>query len=49
MTDMIKVIIADDHAILTKGIKMFVEQTDDIEVIAEAKDGEDKKAAEEKK
>jgi two-component system invasion response regulator UvrY len=41
MTDMIKVIIADDHAILTKGIKMFVEQTDDIEVIAEAKDGEE--------
>lgn len=38
---MIKVIIADDHAILTKGIKMFVENTDDIKVIGEAKDGEE--------
>ena len=38
---MIKVIIADDHAILTKGIKMFVEHTDDIQVIGEAKDGEE--------
>ncbi len=36
---MIKVIIADDHAILTKGIRMYMENVEDIDIIGEAKDG----------
>ncbi|MCT4623055.1 MAG: response regulator transcription factor [Schleiferiaceae bacterium] len=36
---MIKVIIADDHAILTKGVKMFIENINDIEIIGEANNG----------
>ena len=38
---MIKVIIADDHAILTKGIRMYMENVEDIDIIGEAKDGEE--------
>lgn len=32
----IKVIIADDHAILRDGLKQILSETDDIQVIAEA-------------
>ena len=38
---MIKVLIADDHAILRKGLKMLLEETEDIVVVAEAADGEE--------
>lgn len=38
---MIKVIIADDHAVIRKGIAMFIDQTPDIEVIGEASDGDE--------
>ena len=35
----IKVIIADDHAILRKGLIQILEEEDDISVVGEAKDG----------
>jgi DNA-binding NarL/FixJ family response regulator len=38
--DIIKVLLADDHAIVREGTRKFLEQEDDIEVIAEASDGE---------
>ncbi len=36
----IRVILADDHAVVRKGIRDFLEEDRDIEVIAEAPDGE---------
>jgi DNA-binding NarL/FixJ family response regulator len=36
----ISVLLADDHAVVRAGIRQFLEQADDIEVIAEADDGE---------
>lgn len=38
--DTIRVILADDHPITRAGIKRFLEHASDIEVIAEAEDGE---------
>lgn len=35
----IRVVLADDHAIVRAGIRQFLEQADDIRVIAEASDG----------
>ncbi len=35
----IRVLLADDHAIVRAGIRQFLERTDDIQVIAEADDG----------
>ncbi|SDU23869.1 response regulator transcription factor [Nitrosomonas ureae] len=45
---MVKVLIADDHALFRDGLKRIFSETDDIEVIAEAIDGKDtiKKAKE---
>ena len=40
MKKSIKVILADDHAVVRAGIRQFLEQSDHIEVIAEAEDGE---------
>jgi len=37
----IRVLLADDHALVRQGIRHFLEETDDIEVIAEANDGEE--------
>jgi DNA-binding NarL/FixJ family response regulator len=37
---MIRVILADDHAIVRAGIRQFLEQAGDIEVIGEASDGQ---------
>ncbi|MCJ7702453.1 MAG: response regulator, partial [Anaerolineales bacterium] len=39
-TNPIRVLLADDHAVVRAGIRQFLEQADDIEVIAEADDGE---------
>jgi DNA-binding NarL/FixJ family response regulator len=39
--DRIKVLIADDHAVLREGTRQILEQEPDIEVIAEAGDGEE--------
>jgi DNA-binding NarL/FixJ family response regulator len=41
MTDIqpIRVVLADDHAVVRKGIREFLEQSGDISVVAEATDG----------
>lgn len=39
MADRIRVLLADDHAVVRKGIREFLEEAGDIEVIAEAGDG----------
>ena len=39
MTQQIRVVLADDHAVVRKGIREFLEEASDIEVIAEADDG----------
>ncbi len=39
MTGKIRVLLADDHAVVRQGIRRFLEEADDIEVVAEAKDG----------
>ncbi|MBX2886477.1 MAG: response regulator transcription factor [Granulosicoccus sp.] len=38
---MIKVLIADDHALVRTGFRLLLEEADDIEVIAEAESGEE--------
>jgi DNA-binding NarL/FixJ family response regulator len=40
MSDPIRVILADDHAVVRAGIRQFLEHAPDIQVIAEADDGE---------
>lgn len=40
----IRVILADDHAVVRAGIRQFFERTKDIQVVAEADDGEQAKA-----
>ncbi len=37
----IRVMLADDHAVVRAGIRQFLEQADDIEVVAEADDGQE--------
>jgi DNA-binding NarL/FixJ family response regulator len=37
--DLIRVILADDHAVVRKGIREFLEEAGDVEVVAEADDG----------
>lgn len=44
-TSPIRVILADDHAVVRAGIRQFMERADDIQVIAEAADGEAAKTA----
>ncbi|OGO42913.1 MAG: DNA-binding response regulator [Chloroflexi bacterium RBG_16_57_9] len=39
MTEPIRVILADDHAVVRKGIREFLEEDGDIQVVAEAADG----------
>ena len=38
--DLIRVLLADDHAIVRAGIRQFLERAGDIQVVAEADDGE---------
>ncbi len=38
---MIRVIIADDHNMVRRSLRMLLEKTDDIEVIDEARDGQE--------
>jgi DNA-binding NarL/FixJ family response regulator len=40
MTEPIRVLLADDHAVVRAGIRQFFDHAPDIEVIAEADDGE---------
>ena len=39
MSDLIRVLITDDHSIVREGLTLILETTDDIEVIGEAADG----------
>lgn len=41
MQDGIRVLLADDHVLVRQGIRQFLEETDDIQVIAEANDGDE--------
>ena len=40
MNDPIRVLLADDHAVVRAGIRQFLEQANDIIIVAEADDGE---------
>lgn len=40
----IQVLLADDHAVVRAGIRQFLERADDIQIVAEAGDGEAAKA-----
>lgn len=40
MNEHIRVLLADDHAVVRAGIRQFLEQAPDVRVIAEAEDGE---------
>lgn len=40
MSDLIRVMLADDHAVVRAGIRQFLEHAPDIQVIAEADDGD---------
>lgn len=40
-TKVIKVLVADDHAVVRTGLKQFFASTDDIEIVAEARTGEE--------
>jgi DNA-binding NarL/FixJ family response regulator len=42
---MIRVLIADDHAVVREGLRAFLALQDDVEVVAEAADGEEAVAA----
>ncbi len=44
MMSPIRVILADDHAVVRKGIREFLEEEGDIDVVAEAADGDEAKA-----
>src|SRR5512143_995432 len=44
----IRVLLADDHAVVRAGIRQFMERAGDIQVVAEAQDGEAAKALLEK-
>ena len=41
MPDKIRVVIADDHAVVREGLRSFLGIQDDIEIVAEASDGEE--------
>ena len=45
---MIRVLIADDHAVVRQGLRTFLDLQDDIEVVGEAADGEEALAAAER-
>jgi DNA-binding NarL/FixJ family response regulator len=40
MSNLIRVVLADDHAVVRKGIRQFMEEAGEIAVVAEAADGE---------
>ena len=40
MTNPIRVVLADDHAVVRAGIRQFLEQATDIKVVAQADDGQ---------
>ncbi|MFO7664593.1 MAG: response regulator [Chloroflexota bacterium] len=40
MSESIRILLADDHAVVRAGIRQFLETAPDLSVIAEADDGE---------
>lgn len=44
MSDLIRIVLADDHAVVRAGIRQFLDRAPDISVVAEAGDGETAKA-----
>jgi two-component system, NarL family, response regulator LiaR len=44
----IRVLVADDHAVVRQGLRTYLELQEDVEVVAEAADGEDAVAAAER-
>ena len=42
---MIRVAIADDHAVVRQGLRTFLELQDEIEVVGEAADGEEARSS----
>uniref|UniRef100_UPI0035B0A75F response regulator n=1 Tax=Promineifilum sp. TaxID=2664178 RepID=UPI0035B0A75F len=40
MTDPIRILLADDHAVVRAGIRQFLEREADLRVVAEADDGD---------
>ena len=41
MSDAIRVLIADDHAVLREGLRSFLELQEGIEIVGDASDGEE--------
>ncbi|MGD8904065.1 MAG: response regulator transcription factor, partial [Anaerolineae bacterium] len=41
MGDTIRILLADDHAVVRQGTRELLEQQDDLEVVAEASDGKE--------
>lgn len=39
MSSRVRVLIADDHAVVREGLNLFLEETDEIEIVGEARDG----------
>ena len=39
---MIRIILADDHAVMRRGLRLVLEQQEDFEVVGEASDGRNK-------
>ena len=37
----IRVLLADDHAIMREGLKVMLDQSEDVEMVGQAKDGEE--------
>ncbi|MGH7506506.1 MAG: response regulator [Longimicrobiales bacterium] len=40
MSERIRLLIADDHTVVREGLRMFLDEEDDVEVVGEAADGE---------
>lgn len=43
-SELIRVVLADDHAVVRAGIRQFLETAEDIQVVAEAENGQEAKA-----
>ena len=41
MVDTIRILLADDHAVVRQGTRELLEQQEDLEVVAEASDGKE--------
>ena len=41
MTDRVRVMIVDDHSVVRRGLRMFLEDDPQLEIVGEAADGEE--------